>query len=145
MPVRRVQVTAPPNVGKEVHGLRVAVGFFPGAKYEDGTPIAYVASVHEFGLGVTPRPFFRPAIDAGAPTWIAAMVQALRKGAIPHSAATVLGSLAMGDVQAQIAQVTTPPLDPKTIKARQRRGNSSKKPLVDTRILLPSVQFEVTQ
>ena len=51
----------------------------------------------------------------------------------------------MGDVQAQIAQVTTPPLDPKTIKARQRRGNSSKKPLVDTRMLLPSVQFEVTQ
>jgi hypothetical protein len=61
----------------------------------------------------------------------------------------VLGNFARGDIQAAIAAVTSPPLDPGTLYARQHRSNpppnNSTKPLVDTRIMQPSVQYEVTK
>ena len=39
----------------------VEVGFFEDARYPDGTPVAFIALVNEYGLGGrAERPFFPP-------------------------------------------------------------------------------------
>lgn len=154
-------------------GVSVSVGFFPGAKYEDGTPVAGVAAVHEFGIGVPARPFMRPTIAANAQPggrWSQAIVQTLESGKTLEQAAHALGNFARGDIQAAIAAVTSPPLSLLTLQARKHRKDGGKvtgktlgelsrardagppdvsgvstKPLVDTRIMLPSVQYEVSK
>ena len=41
----------------------VEVGFFEDARYPDGTPVAFVALVNEFGMGSrAERPFFRRSL-----------------------------------------------------------------------------------
>ena len=41
----------------------VEVGYFDDARYPDGTPVAFVALLNEYGLGGrTERPFFRGAL-----------------------------------------------------------------------------------
>lgn len=48
------------------------VGFFPSSKYEDGTPVAYVAIIQEFGSpeqGIPPRSFMRTTIAEKQNEW----------------------------------------------------------------------------
>lgn len=48
------------------------VGWFETAKYEDGTPVAYVAAIQENGSpaqGIPPRPFLRTTIAARQAAW----------------------------------------------------------------------------
>ena len=33
---------------KDLDGIQTKVGYFEGSKYGDGTPVAYVASIHLF-------------------------------------------------------------------------------------------------
>ena len=55
---------------KELSGVETKVGWFPSARYEDGTPVAYVASVQELGHGpIPPRPFFRTTAAAEQAAW----------------------------------------------------------------------------
>ena len=49
--------------------LSIRVGFFSKARYQNGTPVAYVAALHEFGVRddagkvkLAERPFFRSAL-----------------------------------------------------------------------------------
>lgn len=129
-------------------GITVAVGFFPGAKYETGAPVAGVAAVHEFGIGVPARPFMRPTIAANATgRWSQAIAQSLQGGKTLDQVAHVFGNFARGDIQEAIARLTSPPLSEATLYARRHRAtpNQSTKPLVDTRIMLPSVQYEVSK
>lgn len=139
---------------KELADLQCKVGFFPSAQYADGTPVAYVAAIQEFGYaegGIPPRPFFRPTIDAQQQAWRDLVAKAVR--GIPSGKRTAkqvmeaLGSLAAGDIRKTIVTLESPPLAPSTIYARQHRKNpapnSSVKPLVDTRVMYPAVQHVV--
>jgi hypothetical protein len=48
------------------------VGWFEGAKYPDGTQVAYVATIQEYGYSpknIPPRPFMRPTIVKYRNTW----------------------------------------------------------------------------
>ena len=48
------------------------VGFFEGAKYDDGTPVAYVAAIQEFGVpekNIPSRSFMRSTISEQRETW----------------------------------------------------------------------------
>lgn len=129
---------------KDLDGLQTKVGYFKTNKYPDGTPVAYVASIQEFGHGaIPPRPFFRPTIAAKDGAWRTLATNAC-KGVVTgkrtaFTALDLLGLRAAGDVRATIAALTTPPLKKSTLKARKARGNSSQKPLVDTRILFPTL------
>lgn len=130
-------------------GVAVGVGWLPGAKYEDGTPVAGVAAVHEYGLGVPARSFMRPTVTAEGRTWGQAVVARLQQGATLQQAAATLGGLASGDMQKAISQLRSPPLAEATLYARQHRHapppNSSTKPLVDTRVMMQTLTFEVTE
>lgn len=49
---------------KGLDGLEGKTGWFETARYPDGTAVAYVATIHEFGTPRIPaRPFMRPAVD----------------------------------------------------------------------------------
>ena len=141
---------------KELEKLNVFIGWLESAQYDDGTPVAGVAAVHEFGspkMNIPPRPFFRVAIADNKDKWS----ELLRKGAkqIINGNATaeqvmeLLGLKASGDVKIAIKGVSQPALKQSTIDARASKkagggsiGNLSK-PLVEEAIMINSVTYEV--
>jgi HK97 gp10 family phage protein len=139
------------RVMEDIARKRLSVGFFPEAKYEDGTPVAYVAAIQEFGTDTIPaRPFMRPTISENRTKW----VELIRKGFKAAMAGRVtitqvygqVGMSTAGDVSRTISQVTTPPLSAATIAARQGKRKTpsvSTKPLVDTGLLIQSVTSQV--
>ena len=129
----------------------VHVGFLETAKYESGTPVAYVAAIHEYGcpeVNIPPRPFFAPTVAARQTEW-QALAKQLGKEVLAGNRTSAqlleaLGLVAAGNVAETITAVTSPALAESTIINRLRRravgspGNIGK-PLVDTGILLSSV------
>jgi len=136
---------------------RVAsVGWFPGAKYPDGTQVAYVATIHEFGSpaqGIPPRPFVRPTVAGQQKVWAGIMADGVRAVISGRaSSGDVLegvGLQAAGDIGKTIANLTSPPLKPATVAARARRyadgkiTNSLTKPLNDTGLMQASLTHTV--
>jgi hypothetical protein len=133
------------------------VGFFESAKYEDGTPVAYVATIQEFGApsqSIPARPFMRPAIKENEKAWSSIAESGAR--AVLRGAATIndvmeaIGGRAASDIQTSITQVKTPALKDSTIAARLRKRSDGKtvgnltKPLVDSGLMLASVTHLVT-
>ena len=138
-----------PGVGKIVaalqglDGLEGKVGWFESAHYPDGTPVAYVATIHEFGTGRIPaRPFMRPAVADHGREWIDLLGQgakaAISGGPSPAEVLEAVTLAAAGNVAEKIQAVTSPPLSPVTIK---RKGHD--KPLVDTGQMVQSVTGKV--
>ena len=133
---------------RELESKEIRVGFFETAKYPDGTPIAYVAAIQEFGYGpIPPRPFMRPAELQNKNKWQAGIAQGVKAAlngnvTIVHALEQV-GMVAAGDVRKAIKAVTSPPLAESTIRARQSRKKGKKaasvKPLVDTGQMLQAV------
>ena len=133
---------------------QVEVGFFETDNYPDGTPVAYVAAINEFGnpAGNLPaRPFFRPATTGNADDIKrrgAAAVAAVARGADIDTAMGALGETVVADVQDTIIATTTPPLAASTIYNRQhrkdRQRNMNDAPLRDTGQMLQSVRSQVT-
>ena len=153
MEIRRTgNASAIKKVLEELGRKEIKVGFFESAKYPDGTPIAYVAAIQEFGHGpIPPRPFMRPAEQQNAAKWqkgVAAGVKAALNGSITiEHALEQVGMVAAGDVRKAIKAVTAPPLADSTISARQRRLKGKKaasiKPLVDSGQMIQAVTSAV--
>jgi hypothetical protein len=132
------------------------VGFFETSKYEDGTPVAYVAVIQEFGApekGIPPRPFMRTTVEAREGDWQAIARQGaeamLAGKATGDQVLEAIGMKAAGDIRRTISQISTPALAQSTVDAR-RRGKADKqtvgaltKPLVDTGTLINAVQSVV--
>jgi hypothetical protein len=118
------------------------VGFMEGAAYPDGTPVALVAAINEYGrpsIGQPPRPFFRRAIAAHASEWAGELATLLRANDYdPGPALEVQGRVIQGEIKQSISDLTDPPLKPSTVKAK---GFS--KPLIDTGYMLNSVTYRV--
>ncbi|CAH0447401.1 hypothetical protein LMG10661_03467 [Ralstonia syzygii subsp. syzygii] len=126
------------------------VGWFESSKYPDGTPVAYVAAIHEHGVpekGIPMRPTMRPTADEQRAQW-ARLAQAgytavFRGAATPADVMEEVSAKAAGDVRKAISQIRTPPLKVATVKARLRGKKQGKvvsltaaKPLVDSDVLL---------
>ena len=104
------------------------VGFFPSAKYPDGTPIAYIASIQELGSpqrSIPARPFMRPTADAQGKNWRQLMrdgMQAVIAGDVSvHDVMEGIGMQAAGDIRKTIAEISSPPLSPITIMLRSMK------------------------
>lgn len=113
----------------------VRVGFLEGATYPNGTPVALVAAVHNFGKW----PFFTDMVAAKSPEWPVAMASLLK--ANDYDALRTLqqtGEAVAGQLRQAIVDTNSPALAPSTIR---RKGFA--KPLVDTAHLLNSVDYEV--
>jgi len=122
----------------------VKVGFLEGATYPDGTSVAMVAAIQNFGAparGIPPRPFFSNMVSAKSPGWGASLARVLK--ASNYDATTALrqmGAGIAGQLQTSITETNAPPLAEATIA---RKGFV--KPLVDTGHMQDSVDFEVTK
>jgi hypothetical protein len=150
------------------------VGFLEGAKYPDGTPVAMVAAIQEFGAPrarIPPRPYFRTMIREKRSEWAAGLAIQLREAGYDVAKALArMGDAIKGQLQRSIRDVTSPPLSPVTLMLRKwfpsdhspitgrivgaaaravAAGESSEgastKPLVWTGHLLNSVDSEVKE
>lgn len=156
-------------------GSEGRVGWFPSAKYQDGTPVAGVAAVQEFGSGATPpRSFFRTTNAEKQPAWKATsekLAKAVIQGKLaPAQLQEGLCLAAEGDVRAKIGKIFEPPLSTITLLARmhrkkggvvtgktigalaakadagpQRISGISTKPLVDSGFMLATLTSQVTK
>lgn len=128
---------------KGLDGLEGKTGWFETARYPDGTAVAYVATIHEFGTPRIPaRPFMRPAVADHGGEWLEALAEgakaSLNGGPSPETVLEIVTLQAAGNVAEKIAAVTSPPLKPVTVK---RKGFA--KPLVDTGQMVQSVTGKV--
>lgn len=136
------------NVASQLDSKQLKVGFIDGATYPDGTPVAMVAATNEYGRpenNQPPRPFFRNAIAEHENEWTDAIARGIRAGHPVDQVLEVVGAQIQGDVQESIAQLMTPPLAASTIAARKSKGNNSTKPLVDTKVMIGDVNYEVSE
>jgi hypothetical protein len=138
----------PDKVGK--------VGFFETSKYEDGTPVAYVAAIQEYGVpekGIPSRSFMRTTIAEKQNEWKSVAEQGAKAmidgRATGEQVLEVIGLKAAGDIRKKISSITDPALKAATVAARLRGykdkstvGNLTK-PLVATGTLINAVTSTV--
>lgn len=120
----------------------VRVGFLEGATYPDGTPVALVAAVNEYGApsrGIPPRPFFRNMIADKSADWPEALGKTLQATGLDQTKALeLMGQGVAAQLRDSIIATDTPPLAQSTI---DKKGSS--KPLVDSGHMLNSIDYEV--
>lgn len=121
----------------------VRVGFLEGATYPDGTQVAMVAAIQDFGApaaGIPPRPFFRNMVRERSSEWPATIRRLLLENDYDtERVLTLMGEGIAGQLRQSIVDTNEPPLKPATIRAK----GGVTKPLVDTGHLLASVDFEI--
>lgn len=119
------------------------VGFLEGATYPNGTPVAMIAAIQDYGSpinNIPPRPFFRNMIAAKSKEWPKAMAGVFKS--TNYDAAKTLaitGEAIAGQLRQSIIDTNAPPLSPATIA---RKGFA--KPLIDSSVMINSVAYEVT-
>lgn len=122
----------------------VRVGFLEGALYDDGTPVAMIAAIQEFGApaaGIPPRPFFRGMIKDKSSEWPGAIEKLLVANDYDAEQTLKLtGAAVAGQLRKAIVDFVGVLLKPATIA---RKGHS--KALVDSGKMLQSVDFEVKE
>lgn len=133
------------RVPEEFENMVAQIGFPSGINYEDGTSVAYVAAIQEFGapaVGIPARPFMQPTVNEKKDTWVKTIEKSLPKVALGKMSAfdvlDLVGIQAAADIQTKISSIYTPPNAPATIRAK-----GSAKPLIDTGLMLASVQNAV--
>lgn len=119
----------------------VKVGILDNSKYPDGTSVATVAFMNEYGTSrIPPRPFFRQTISEQKTNWTKLAKDAIRMGySIEHTLGLV-GAQMQSDLQYSIMTWTTPPNAPYTIALK---GYDA--PLRHTLLLHDSIKFEVSE
>lgn len=116
-----------------------------GATYPNGTPVAAIAAIQEFGaprVGIPPRPFFRTMIADKSSGWGEAV--ALNLKATDYDAAKALGRVGQGiaeQLQESIRDLDEPALSPVTLMLRslypvRSEGVTSKRQVVEARMLV---------
>lgn len=140
------------------------IGWFPGALYDDGTPVAYVATIQEYGSVtdgrvIPPRPFMRPTLKANEGKylgWIKNAIASILKGkSTIDQELDRIGQGVEGDIRKKIRTITDPPLAESTLKNRLYKKNKDRKrkikaltitgakPLVDTGKLKGSLTHRI--
>lgn len=119
------------------------VGFLAGATYPDGTPVATIAAIQNFGApaqGIPPRPFFSNMIEEKSPGWGDSLAAILKNNDYDTKLSLeLMGAGIEGQLRESIVNTNAPPLKPATIA---RKGFA--KPLVETSNMLDSIDSEVT-
>lgn len=118
-------------IGEGFANREAKIGFFAGQNYEDGTPVAYVAAIQEFGSpenGVPPRPFMRPTVEDKKGEWAAdiagGMRQVLKGRMTADDVLDAVGAAAAGDIVKTIAAGDFKALSPITLMLRKMRDEN---------------------
>ena len=133
--VKRVPGPGAAKLKTILAGLKNAetkVGITAPSKYEDGTSVAYVAAIQEFGSpkrAIPPRPVFRPTIADKKNNWRQVMERGAKKLSTGMSAAEAMelvGLVAAGDIRKKYSTITTPPLSLVTLRLRKLKREGAK-------------------
>lgn len=128
------------RLGNDTTELKV--GFLEGATYPDGTPVALVAAVQNYGApsrGIPPRPFFSNMVATKQAEWGPALGDLLvANGYDAEKSLKMLGEGIAGQLRQSIVDTNSPALAPATVA---RKGHAT--PLVDTGHMLASVDYAV--
>lgn len=121
-------------------GTVLRVGILDAATYPDGTSVATAALYNEFGTSrIPPRPFMRNTIAEKSPTWGDALAKCYQaSGGDGPKALALMGEGIKGQIVETINKFSDPPNAPSTVA---KKGFN--KPLVDSALLLRSVDYEV--
>ena len=118
------------------------VGFLENATYPDGKPVAMIAAIQNWGApaaGIPPRPFFSNMVASKKAGWPEQVAKNLKRADYNSALAFArVGEGIAGQLRQSIKDTNSPPLAPSTIK---RKGFA--KPLVDTGVMLGSVDYDV--
>ncbi|EFC1656255.1 TPA: hypothetical protein JLC35_000359 [Escherichia coli] len=131
------------EVEKQLSNIQLKVGFLEGATYGGVIPVPMVAATNEFGNPAhnqPPRPFFRNAIAEHEEEWKEQAALLIERGDDIEEVFSMLGTIIAADIQQSIRSLDSPPLSPVTIA---RKGFD--KPLIDTKNMLDSVSYEVSE
>jgi hypothetical protein len=131
---------------RALHGKIGKVGWIKPNTYPNGTPVALVAAVQEFGYApknIPPRSFMRTTIAEKQVSWRKVAFNGAQKvvagKAAPGYVMEQIGLKAAGDIRKKIASILHPPLKPSTIARRKARYADKSttglltKPLIDTK------------
>lgn len=138
------------NVASQLESKQVKVGFIDGSTYPDGTSVAMVAASNEYGRpenNQPPRPFFRNAISEHSDDWSDTVARGINAGLPVEQVLEAVGAQIQGDVQESISKLIEPPLSPTTLhirRTRKERRTDSTKPLVDSKVMIGDVNYEVS-
>lgn len=129
---------------KQLSGSKyVEVGFMSDAKYPDGTKVAEVAFINEYGdplHNIPARPFMRQTISKNKSDWIKNIYSSISSGKDISQSLSFLGEKIVGDIQDSIINFSDPPNAPYTI---QKKGFND--PLVETGNMIKSVTKRVVK
>ena len=161
MPTARVDIKGNGSKLKEklreianLDKLNLKVGFFENARYPDGTPVAYVGYLNEYGGHNPPRPFMKRTAQRRMKSWskgIARNFNRADRNSLKR-AFEMAGQVAVGDVKRTIKDWPPGGNAPSTVAAKARRARSGKNlmpinpetVLIDTGKMISSVAYEVT-
>lgn len=103
----------------------VKVGFLSGATYANGTPVAMVAAIQNFGApgaGIPPRPFFSNMVADKSSEWGPATGDLLRDNSFNSQVALEkVGQGIAGQLREAIVDTNDPALSPITLMLRKMR------------------------
>lgn len=119
--------------------VALRVGIMGGKTYPDGTPVAGVGYVNEYGTDIIPtRPFFRSAI-ANERSVLPQMAASLLSKSDPETALRLIGEHMVGALSDSVQTWSDPPNAPSTI-----RGKGYNSPLrANDRLLRNSFSYEI--
>lgn len=113
---------------KQFKDRQAKIGWPSGKEYPDGTPVAYVAAIQNFGVpekSIPPRPMLKPTIAENRAQWAELMKRLAHEVAAGNldafDALDNLGRVAAMDLQATIAQINEPELSAVTVLLRKWR------------------------
>ena len=119
----------------------VEAGYFESATYEgQGTPVASIAAINEFGEGVPERPFMRRAVR-NSEDQVRELIREHIDGVSGQptlALAERVGTVLVTAIQREITELQDPPNAPSTIK-RKKSAN----PLIDTGHMRASTKYRV--
>lgn len=121
----------------------LAVGFLENATYPNGTPVAMIAAIQNYGApraGIPRRAFFSNMVKDKRAGWPATLAQLVKDNDFDtERALQLMGEGIKGQLQQSILDTNAPPLAPRTIA---RKGFD--KPLIESSHMINSVDFEVS-
>ncbi len=136
------------NKVERLTNQNASVGWYPSAKYPDGTSVAEVMKRHVYGFGVPMRDPLRPPMRGAKNILTKVLSKEIKKGSVsPYNAVC---EKAVAVVKTGFKQLQAPPLAASTIRARRNRRKTKNansktisKPLIDTAVAVNSVTYEV--
>jgi hypothetical protein len=101
------------------------VGFLEDAKYPDGTPVAMVAALNNFGTSTAPpRPFFTQMVAEKRGNWGKSIGQlAVNNGYDMKATLSQMGEGVAGQLQDAITTMSVDPLSPITVMLRGMKSH----------------------